>query len=137
MKHGKEIIFYIIVIILVFIVIISVLRCRNTLGSLEQAFNDLQSAKDSIARIEQQFDKTGKIVRGLRGQLEIEQENYNKLEQNNKRLEAEYIKQREIYKEFRITNKSSQEAVSTISKLVEQSRIILKELLSECEVAEN
>ncbi len=137
MKYGKEIILYGIIFILVVIVIFGFLKCRNTSGSLEQAFVDLQSSKNSIAAAERELDKTGETIKELRNQLASERENYSKLEKYSGEFEAEHIRQREIYREFGITTRSNQEAVNTISKLVEQSRVILEELLTECKAAKN
>lgn len=130
MKSDKTNILYCIILILVIIIIFGFFKYRNTSESLKSTFNNLQSAKDSITTIEQQFNEAGKIIKGLRKELVKELENYNA-------LETEHIKQREIYKEFKITNRSNQESVKTIERFIEQSRIIITELLSKCEMAEN
>lgn len=137
MKHGKKIIFYCIIFMFVFVVIFTALRCRNASGSLEKAFMDLRLAEESIKRIERQFDEAGRTIKELRGELDKERENYNKLEQYGRELEAEHIRQREIYTEFGITIRSNQEAVNQIAGLVGQSRDIIEGLLEECQNAEN
>lgn len=113
---------------------------RSTSESLKQTLTDLQLAKDSTTTAELQLDATAEIVKGLRGELTEERKNYDRLEQShskleeyNRELKAEHIKQREIYRKFGITNRSSQEAVETISRLVEESRVIVEGLLEECE----
>lgn len=131
MKNVKTIIFYCTIFIFIVILVFGFFKNRNDSESLKRAFMDLQSARDCITAIEQQFDKAGKITEELREELIKERKNYNKLEQYSKELEAEYIKQRKIYREFRITNRSNQESVGTISKLVGQSRVILEGLLKE------